>query len=133
MFTVQTMVGSGNWTHLSYSTICREDNRLIVTLNPTTSKAEFEAIKPNASEMLKLDPTGEHFLGVILTASPESAELQGYTDDGEGGQVVDYACRFFAPWIGVYEDPACGSAQCALAPYWLDRLNKQEGSRLRGN
>lgn len=135
MFVLQTVVGSGNWTHLAYATMGREDKRLIVVLEPTISKAEFEAIAPNPSDLLRVDPTGQYIHGVVLTTSPENAEFQGYTSDGEdGGQAaVDYACRYFAPWVGLNEDPACGSAQCALAPYWTGRLNKREGTRLRGN
>lgn len=36
----------------------------------------------------------------------------------------DMASRFFAPAVGVNEDPVCGSAHCALAPYWGTRLGK---------
>ncbi len=41
---------------------------------------------------------------------------------GEGD--VDYVCRFFAPSIGIDEDPATGSIHCTLAPYWAGRLGK---------
>ncbi len=37
---------------------------------------------------------------------------------------VDFIARYFAPWVGVNEDPVTGSAYCALAPYWADKLNK---------
>jgi predicted PhzF superfamily epimerase YddE/YHI9 len=37
---------------------------------------------------------------------------------------VDIVCRYFAPWVGVNEDPVTGSAYCALAPYWGNRLGK---------
>jgi PhzF family phenazine biosynthesis protein len=46
------------------------------------------------------------------------------TAPGEGD--VDYVCRFFPPSVGISEDPATGSIQCTLAPYWADRLNKRE-------
>jgi predicted PhzF superfamily epimerase YddE/YHI9 len=36
----------------------------------------------------------------------------------------DFVSRFFAPGAGVNEDPATGSAHCALAPYWGVKLNK---------
>jgi PhzF family phenazine biosynthesis protein len=44
------------------------------------------------------------------------------TAPGEGD--VDYVCRFFAPSIGIDEDPATGSIHCTLAPYWAGRLGK---------
>jgi PhzF family phenazine biosynthesis protein len=40
------------------------------------------------------------------------------------GNSVDFVSRFFAPGLGVNEDPVCGSAHCELVPYWADRLNK---------
>lgn len=49
--------------------------------------------------------------GVIVTAA----------SDQEG---ADYVYRFFAPAAGVPEDNATGSAQCALAPFWAERLGK---------
>ncbi|MEV4802539.1 PhzF family phenazine biosynthesis protein [Nonomuraea sp. NPDC049421] len=36
----------------------------------------------------------------------------------------DFVSRFFAPNVGVPEDPVTGSAHCALAPYWADRLGR---------
>ena len=41
-----------------------------------------------------------------------------------GERDVDYVCRFFAPSIGIDEDPATGSIHCTLAPYWAGRLGK---------
>ncbi|MGF1778379.1 PhzF family phenazine biosynthesis protein [Vibrio nomapromontoriensis] len=37
---------------------------------------------------------------------------------------IDFIARYFAPWVGVDEDPVTGSAYCALAPYWAEQLNK---------
>jgi PhzF family phenazine biosynthesis protein len=55
--------------------------------------------------------------GVIATAP---------ADEGSG---ADFVSRFFAPKVGVPEDPVTGSAHCALAPYWAGRLEEDE---LRG-
>jgi PhzF family phenazine biosynthesis protein len=38
----------------------------------------------------------------------------------------DFASRFFAPRVGVDEDPVCGSAHCCLGPYWAEKLAKTE-------
>lgn len=51
--------------------------------------------------------------GVILTAK---------SHDGE----FDFVSRFFAPAVGVNEDPVCGSAHCCLTPYWAGQLGKTE-------
>lgn len=37
----------------------------------------------------------------------------------------DFVSRFFAPAVGVDEDPVTGSAHCCLAPFWAERLGKQ--------
>lgn len=36
----------------------------------------------------------------------------------------DFVSRFFAPWIGIDEDPVTGSAHCTLGPYWAEMLGK---------
>lgn len=36
----------------------------------------------------------------------------------------DFISRFFAPRLGIDEDPVTGAAHCCLAPFWRDRLNK---------
>jgi PhzF family phenazine biosynthesis protein len=50
--------------------------------------------------------------GIIVTAQAGSAG-------------VDFVSRFFAPALGVDEDPVTGSAHCVLAPYWSERLGKE--------
>ena len=42
---------------------------------------------------------------------------------------IDFKSRYFAPWVGVNEDPVTGSAHCALAVHWGRTFNK---SRLKG-
>jgi PhzF family phenazine biosynthesis protein len=36
----------------------------------------------------------------------------------------DFVSRFFAPRVGVDEDPVTGSAHCCLGPYWQKRLGR---------
>lgn len=40
------------------------------------------------------------------------------------GRQVDFVSRFFAPRVGVAEDPVTGSAHTMLTPYWSARLGK---------
>lgn len=42
------------------------------------------------------------------------------------GKNVDFVSRFFAPQLGVNEDPVTGSAHCVLIPFWSKKLNKTE-------
>jgi predicted PhzF superfamily epimerase YddE/YHI9 len=40
------------------------------------------------------------------------------------GREADVVSRFFAPGLGIPEDPVTGSAHCAVAPYWGRRLGR---------
>jgi PhzF family phenazine biosynthesis protein len=40
------------------------------------------------------------------------------------GNACDFVSRFFAPGVGIPEDPVTGSAHTILAPYWAKRLGK---------
>lgn len=43
---------------------------------------------------------------------------------GKPGSGLDMVSRFFAPRVGIAEDPVTGSAHCLLAVYWGYRLGK---------
>jgi len=47
------------------------------------------------------------------------------------GNEVDFVSRFFAPKIGINEDPVTGSAHTRLIPYWSEKLNKTSLSALQ--
>jgi predicted PhzF superfamily epimerase YddE/YHI9 len=52
--------------------------------------------------------------GVIATAAADP------------GRDFDFVSRFFAPAVGVPEDPVTGSSHCTLAPFWSARLGRAE-------
>lgn len=73
----------------------------------------------------------------VYGSSDEVRDLRPRMDDLEGldrpgvivtapGVEADFVSRFFAPALGVPEDPVTGSAHCTLAPYWAERLGKTE-------
>lgn len=68
------------------------------------SEATIRAIAPNHALLGQLD-----LRGVIVTAP---------------GTDVDFVSRFFAPKLGIPEDPVTGSAHCELAPYWANKFGK---------
>ena len=39
---------------------------------------------------------------------------------------ADFVSRFFAPGVGIAEDPVTGSAHCTLGPYWAERLGRTD-------
>jgi len=64
----------------------------------------------------------------IAAFTRDAATAEG--DDTRGviatarGKRHDFVSRFFAPSMGVPEDPVTGSAHCTLIPYWAKRLGK---------
>jgi predicted PhzF superfamily epimerase YddE/YHI9 len=82
------------------------------------SEQIVRSLCPDLSKLGELDRRG-----VVVTAP---------------GEAVDLVSRFFAPKLGVPEDPVTGSAHCELAPYWANRLGKnaleaRQVSRRGGN
>lgn len=61
-------------------------------------------IKPDFTKLMRVSTRG-----VIVTA--KSTEY-------------DFISRFFAPEVGIFEDPVTGSAHCCLGPYWKKKLGK---------
>ena len=76
------------------------------------TEQEVLDLKPNFSALhdiaalLKIDAHG-----FIVTAPGDSS---------------DFVSRFFAPEVGVFEDPVTGSSHCNLIPFWAERLGKTE-------
>jgi PhzF family phenazine biosynthesis protein len=69
---------------------------------------EVADLKPELSILKKIDTRG-----VIVTARSINPEY-------------DFVSRFFAPRLGIDEDPVTGSAHCCLGPYWQRKLDKSE-------
>ena len=70
------------------------------------SEAAVRAMAPDFAALKRIEARG-----VIATARASAAGF-------------DFVSRFFAPAVGVDEDPVTGSAHCALGPYWGRRLGK---------
>ncbi|MFZ5653733.1 MAG: PhzF family phenazine biosynthesis protein [Pseudomonadota bacterium] len=72
---------------------------------------QVRELAPDLDALAALDANG-----VIATAAGDPPEY-------------DFISRFFAPRLGIPEDPVTGAAHCALAPYWCERLGR---TRLTG-
>ncbi|SFP73329.1 phenazine biosynthesis protein PhzF family [Amycolatopsis arida] len=99
--------------------------------------AEALGVRPEAALR-----TGD--LGDLLAVLPDEAAVRAVVPDsaaldallrreGHRGLIVtapgtehDFVSRFFAPPVGIPEDPVTGSAHTALAPYWAERLGRAE-------
>jgi PhzF family phenazine biosynthesis protein len=68
------------------------------------SETEVRDFRPDLERIAALEADG-----VIITAA---------------GDTVDFVSRYFAPKVGIPEDPVTGSAHCVLVPYWSTRLGK---------
>lgn len=66
----------------------------------------LRTLKPDFARLEAIDVRG-----IIVTAPAISPRF-------------DFSSRFFAPRVGVPEDPVTGSAHCALAPFWSERLDR---------
>jgi PhzF family phenazine biosynthesis protein len=71
------------------------------------SETIVRALEPDFTSLGKLNVRG-----VIITARSEDPNF-------------DFVSRFFAPSVGVNEDPVTGSAHCCLTPYWSRKLQKK--------
>lgn len=67
----------------------------------------------------------------VREMAPDLARVAGLEGLGVGvtapaapGSGYDCVSRFFAPQLGVDEDPVTGSVHCMIAPYWAARLGK---------
>lgn len=69
-------------------------------------EATVRRCEPDLTALAKLPG-----MGVIITAP---------------GLQHDFVSRYFAPSIGIDEDPVTGAIHCSLIPYWAQRLAKDE-------
>ncbi len=70
------------------------------------SAKQVKALAPDFAALARLK-----LRGIIVTAP---------------GDDCDFVSRFFAPAVGVDEDPVTGSAHCKLTPYWAERLGREQ-------
>lgn len=82
--------------------LTRAGTTLIAELQDEHAVQYFQ---PNLTRIAALDCSG-----LVITAR---------------GSQSDFVSRFFAPSIGIDEDPVTGSAHCGLVPYWSERLGKK--------
>ena len=67
---------------------------------------------------------------VVRGLAPDLGRLKAVSTRGvmvtaRAAAPYDFISRFFAPASGIDEDPVTGSAHCALAPWWSERLGRK--------
>src|SRR5213082_2150927 len=79
------------------------------------SETTVRAVAPDFTALRRVEARG-----VMVTSR---AATPGY----------DFVSRFFAPRVGVDEDPVTGSAHCALTPFWSERLQRSEMTAIQAS
>ncbi len=80
-------------------------------------------IEVQSEELLKnLQPNIE-----VLTSQSYEIKLEGILLTAKmTNSIFDFASRYFAPWVGINEDPVTGSTHTTLGPYWQRKLSKNK-------
>jgi len=94
---------------------CATNRKLVVRLSAAHSM-KCDQMKPNFLGLQKINFGDLTVKGIIVTTNGLKGEgkLEKY----------DFISRYFAPWVGIPEDPVTGSAHTVLAVYWAQQLNK---------
>ncbi|CAH8301235.1 unnamed protein product [Eruca vesicaria subsp. sativa] len=104
-----------------------------INLSDASSSMISKAL--SGATILDIKATATNNILVVLPSLESVTELQPRMDDilkcpcdgiivTAAGSAYDFHSRYFAPKLGVDEDPVCGSAHCALAHYWSLKMNK---------
>lgn len=94
--------GLGDALGVPSGRVYRSKEDLLVVLD---GEEAVRRLEPDLAALARIDCRG-----IIVTAR---------------GDKVDFVSRFFAPRVGVPEDPVTGSAHCVLIPYWAGVLDKR--------
>jgi PhzF family phenazine biosynthesis protein len=89
--------------HVTPKEVLGSAEDLLVVLN---SENTVKAVRPDFFALERMACRG-----IIITAR---------------GDQSDFVSRFFAPQVGIPEDPVTGSAHCVLIPYWAGMLRKND-------
>ncbi|HTY60636.1 MAG TPA: PhzF family phenazine biosynthesis protein [Acidobacteriota bacterium] len=136
------------WPQQSIRFRTRKSGELVVTKQKSLFEMDFPArltyslgAPAGLTEALRVKPLqvlgSEEDLLVILdseatvrSVQPDFAALDSITDRGviitARGDRSDFVSRFFAPRVGIPEDPVTGSAHCVLIPHWAGVLAKND-------
>jgi len=86
----------------------------VALLSPQAPLAQLEGL----AERLE----GPARQGLVLMQGPAAGSNLPLTAAGP----ADYQLRFFAPGLGIPEDPVTGSAHALVAPWWMEQLGRPQ-------
>ncbi|XP_062503685.1 phenazine biosynthesis-like domain-containing protein [Corticium candelabrum] len=105
---VRAAVGEVTVKEVQYSPTTK---KLLVRLDDSVTRQMLENLNPDSSDLLSAH-SGDSVRGVIVTVL--------------GSEPYNFYSRYFAPWVGISEDPVTGSAHTVLAAYWCRVLGRQD-------
>jgi len=93
---------------------CPKTRKLLVEVLSTEI---VKNLNPNFGALQQISfPSETVVKGIIVTTKGGSSQFKEY----------DFLSRYFAPWVGINEDPVTGSAHTVLAVYWAQKLAKSQ-------
>ena len=142
MITFESMGGpltahrNGEWITLNFPSFIVEPAPMPELLNkalgfiPVTSVYKDEVmyivVLPSVEAVRELKPNFAKIAQLPCRSVTVTALNEGEIDSN-----IDFVSRYFAPKVGIPEDPVCGSAHCRLTPLWAEKLNKYSMNALQ--
>lgn len=121
-----TAVWRENWIELNFpvnhseviATPVELEQALDVSIKTTSINSLGYLVELESADLVKnLQPN----FALLKTLTLGNAIVTSTASDSE----YDFISRFFAPGLGIDEDPVTGAAHCCLAPFWRARLLKE--------
>ena len=127
---------SNGWITLNFPSFVIEQAPMPELLNkafgfiPVTSvykdEVMYVVVLPSVQAVMELQPNMAKIAQLPCRSVTVTALNEGEIDGD-----IDFVSRYFAPKVGIPEDPVCGSAHCRLTPLWAEKLGKTSMNALQ--
>ena len=122
---VLTVTKNKEWYTLNFPADKIDEIELSATLKSCFDKKPVAAFRGSTDIMLVFSDQNE-----IQAIKPNLGKIAEYRARGvivtARGIETDFVSRFFAPAVGIDEDPVTGSAHTTLTPYWAKQIGKSD-------
>jgi len=118
--TEESIIGLENYLPLQKGEIietfhCPQTRKLLIEVESFKS---IKSLSPNFVQLVNINFGELVVKGIIVTTKGDDLNSFNYN--------YDFISRYFAPWVGINEDPVTGSAHTVLSVYWGKKLNKKK-------
>ncbi len=124
---VLTARQKGDWIELDFPALPEEQSAAPPGLARALGVKPRYVGKSRGDYLVEVDSEG-----TVRDLTPDFRAIEAVTDRGvivtslARTPGYDFVSRFFAPGVGIDEDPVTGAAHCCLGPFWGKRLGKEE-------